>query len=41
MAYVIGLVQRSDTYLIFDRYYADSIKNATRSATAGKDASRL
>ena len=40
MAYVIGLLQRCDTYLIFDRYYADSIKNATRSARAGKEASR-
>ena len=36
MAYVIGLLQRSDTYLIFDRYYADSIKNATRSTRAVK-----
>lgn len=26
MAHVEGLLQKSDTYLIFDRYYVDSIK---------------
>jgi len=40
MAYVERLLQKSDTYLIFDRYYVDSIKNATRLARAGKEASR-
>ena len=40
MAYLVGLLHKSDIYLIFDRYYADSIKNGTRPARAGKEASR-
>lgn len=30
----------TDTYLIFDRYYDNSVKDITRSSRAGKDASR-
>ena len=40
VAYVNRLLQKSDTYLIFDRYYVDSVKNTTRSTRADKVASR-
>ena len=40
LIYVGEQLQKCDTYLIFKRYYDDSIKNATRIASAGKEASR-
>ena len=36
LTYVEEQLQKSDTYLIFDIYYDDSIKNTTRIARAGK-----
>ncbi len=38
--YVAGHLQIADTYLVFDRYYDDSIKENTRTSRAGKLASR-
>ena len=38
--YVIRYLRVSDTYLVFDRYYLNSIKETTRMARAEKDASR-
>ena len=38
--YVRSQLQIADTYLIFDRYYNNSIKETTRIARAGKNASR-
>ena len=38
--YVIGQLNIADTYLIFDRYYDNSIKEATRTSRAGKNGSR-
>ena len=40
LTYVEEQLYKCDTYLIFDIYYDDSIKNATRIAMAGKEASR-
>ena len=37
--YVEEQIQKCDTYLILDRYYDDSVKNATRLSRAGKEAS--
>ena len=40
MDYTTRHLQIADTYLIFDRYYENSIKEATRTSRAGKNASR-
>ena len=40
LAYVNERLKSCDTYLVFDRYYEYSIKNATRTTRAGKEASR-
>ena len=38
--YVENHLRMADTYLVFDRYYERSIKEGTRKARAGRDASR-
>ena len=38
--YVISQLNIADTYLLFDRYYDNSIKKATRTSRAGKNGSR-
>lgn len=40
LGYVNERLKSCNTYLVFDRYYEKSIKNATRTARAGKEASR-
>ena len=40
LTYVTGYLQTADTYLVFDRYYSKSIKQITRTARMGKNASR-
>ena len=40
LVYVKEQFKSSDTYLVFDRYYQTSIKNATRTVRAGREASR-
>ena len=38
--YISSSLEMADTYLIFDRYYDNSIKDSTRTSRAGKNASR-
>jgi hypothetical protein len=38
--YLVDCLRKCDTYLIFDRYYDNSIKATTRNTRAAKDASR-
>ena len=38
--YISSHLQLADTYLIFDSYHDNSIKDITRTSRAGKDASR-
>jgi len=40
LSYLRDKLKICDTYLVFDRYYDNSIKKVTRTARAGKDASR-
>ena len=40
LSYLIECQKKCSTYLVFDRYYDNSIKTGTRNARAGKDASR-
>lgn len=40
LGYVNERLKSCNTYLVFDRYHEKSIKNATRTARAGKEASR-
>ena len=40
LAYLRNKLKICNTYLVFDRYYNNSIKQVTRTARAGKDASR-
>ena len=40
MQYVMRCMAQSDVYLVFDRYYEQSIKGETRATRAAKSASR-